>query len=201
VESGFAKSWASSGNNVTGSSNKMSLAVPIKTLQRIGPVKRLGVLFNPAEKNSILQLDELKGLQRELGFEVIEVPVGKKEEAVAAVRTFAPRVQAFYVTGAVTVTSQVAAVAVAAMEHKLPTVAHTIDVVEAGVLVGVTANLQEVGRLAGVKAAQVLRGAKPASIPIETPKRFDVAVNLKTATATGVKVPADLLQSATRVIR
>jgi putative ABC transport system substrate-binding protein len=201
VESGFAKSWASSGNNLTGSSNKMSLAVPIKTLRRISPVKRLGVLYNPAEKNSVLQLEELKGFQRELAFEVVEVPVGKKEEAVAAVRSFASRVNAFYVTGAVTVTSQAAAVAAAALEHKLPTVSHTIDNVEAGVLIGVTASLQEVGRLAGAKAAQVLRGTKPSSIPIETPKRFDVAINLKTATAMGVKVPTDLLQSATRVIR
>jgi putative ABC transport system substrate-binding protein len=201
VEAGFAKSWASSGNNVTGSSNKVPMASIVRTAKRLGPVKRLGVLFNPAEKNSVLQLEDLKGLQRELAFEVIEVPVGKKEEAVAVARTFAARVDAFYVSGAVTVTSQMPGIVAVAVEHKLPTVSHIIDTVEAGVLVGVTANLQEVGKRAGAKAAQVLRGTKPASIPMDTVKRFDVAINLKTATATGVKIPMDLLQSASRVIR
>ena len=201
VEAGFAKSWAAPGTNATGSSNKMPLAIALKTLKRLGPLQRLGVLFNPAEKNSVIQLDELKGLQRELAFEAIEVPVSKKEEAAAVVRTFAPRVQAFYITGAVTVTSQMAAIAAVAAEHKLPTVSHTIDNVEAGALLGVTASLQEVGKLTGVKAAQILRGGTPATIPIDTPKHFEVAINMKTATATGMKVPVDLLQSATRVIR
>src|SRR5574337_1794327 len=172
VEAGFARDWASSGMNTTGSSVKMSLSVPIKTLRRLGPMKSLGVLFDPAEKNSVQQLDELKGLQRELAFEVVEVPVLKKEEAVAAIRTFAPRVNAFYVTGALTVTSQMASIAAAAAEHKRPTVSHTIDNVEAGALLGLAADVQEVGRQAGVRMAQVLRGAKPASIPIEIPKRF-----------------------------
>jgi putative ABC transport system substrate-binding protein len=201
VEAGFVRSWAAPGTNVTGSSNKVPMASVVRTVKLLGPMQRLGVLFNPAEKNSIFQLDELKVLQRELAFEVVEVPVVKKEEAVAVTRAFAPRVQAFYVSGAVSVTSQMAAVVAVAEAHKLPTVSHLIDTVEAGVLLGVSANLQEVGRLAGVKAAQILRGANPATIPIDTVKRFDVAINMKTATATGVKIPVDLLQTATRVIR
>lgn len=201
VEAGFARNWRSSGMNTTGSSNKMSLSVPIKTLKRLAPIKRLGVMYNPSEKNSVLQLEELKGFQRELTLEVVDVPVTSKEEAVSVARAFAPRVDAFYITGAVTVTSQMAAIAAVAVEHKLPTITHTIDNVDAGALLGVSANLQEVGKLAGAKAAQVLRGTKPSDIPIETPKRFDVVINLKTTNVMGIKVPIDLLQSASRVVR
>jgi putative ABC transport system substrate-binding protein len=201
VTPGFAKSWASSGNNVTGSSNRVPMASVLKTLMRLGPMKRLGVMFNPEEKNSVFQMEEIKGLQRELDFEMVEVPISKKDDPAGVVRTFAPRVNALYATGAVTVTSQMTVIAAVAAEHKIPTASHIIDTVEKGALLGVTANLQEVGKLAGVKAAQVLRGAKPSDVPIETLKRFDVAINMKTATATGIKIPVDLLQSATRVIR
>jgi len=201
VEAGFARDWKSSGMNTTGSSNKVPMAALVRTLRRMKPLKRLGVLYNPTEKNSVLQLEELKGLQRELAFEAVEIAVTKAEEAAAAARAFAPKVDAFYLSGAVPVTSQTAAIAAVAAERKLPTISHLIDVVEGGALLAVTANLQEVGRLAGVKAAQVLRGTKPSSIPIETLKKFDVTINLKTATAMGVKIPVDLLQSASRVIR
>jgi putative ABC transport system substrate-binding protein len=93
------------------------------------------------------------------------------------------------------------AISAVAAEYKLPTASHIIDTVEKGALLGVTANLQEVGKLCGAKAAQVLRGAKPSDVPIETLKHFEVAINMKTATASGVKIPMDLLQSASRVIR
>ncbi len=201
VEAGFARDWRSSGMNTTGSSNKVPMAALVKTLKRLSSLKRLGVLYNPTEKNSVLQLEEFKGLQRELAFEVVEVAVTKAEEAAAVARAFAPRVDAFYISGAVTVTSQMAAIASVAAEHKLPTISHLIDVANGGALLAVSANLQEVGRLAGAKAAQVLRGTRPSDIPIETLKRFDVVINLKTASATGVKVPVDLVQSASRVIR
>ena len=201
VESGFAKSWTSSGTNVTGSSNRVPMVSVVKALLRLGPVKRLGVMFNPSERNSVLQMEEIRGLQRELGFELVEVPINKKEEAAAVTRAFAPRVNALYATGAVTVTSQMEAIAVVAAENRLPTASHISDTVEAGALLGVISNLQEVGKLAGAKAAQILRGAKPSDIPIETLKHFEVAVNMKTANASGIKIPVDLLQSATRVIR
>jgi putative ABC transport system substrate-binding protein len=201
VESGFAKGWASSGNNVTGSSNKVRMASVVTALKQLGPVQRLGVLFNPAEKNSALQLAEFKALKDAHGFVVVEIPITKGADVAATVRQAATGVDTMALTGAVTVISHASAIVAIAAECHIPTVTTLIDVVEAGALIGVTASLQEVGRLTGAKAAQVLRGAKPASIPIEIPKRFDVAVNLKTATATGVKVPADLLKSATRVIR
>jgi putative ABC transport system substrate-binding protein len=201
VTPGFAKSWASSGTNVTGSSNRVPMASVLKTLMRLGPMKRLGVMFNPEEKNSVFQMEEIKGLQRELAFEMLEVPINKKDDPAGVVRTFAPRVNALYATGAVTVTSQMPAISAVAAEYKLPTASHIIDTVEKGALLGVTANLQEVGKLCGAKAAQVLRGAKPSDVPIETLKHFEVAINMKTATASGVKIPMDLLQSASRVIR
>jgi putative ABC transport system substrate-binding protein len=201
VDAGFAKSWTASGTNGTGSSNKVSMTAVIKTLKRIGPVKRFGVLFNPAEKNSVSQLDEIKAIQKELEFEVVEAPVAKKEDAAKVAKSLVGKVDAIHITGAVVVTSQVPEITAVTIAAKIPTSSHLIDAVEAGALLGVTASVQEVGRLAGAKLAKVLRGEKPAGLPIDTVKRLDVSVNMKTAKAAGIKVPVDLLQSATRVIR
>lgn len=201
VEAGFAKSWTAPGTNASGSSSKVSMSTIIKTLKRIGPMKRLGVLFNPAEKNSVTQLDDLKAVRKELGFEIVEAPVSKKEEAANVAKGLVSRVDAIHISGAVVVTSQVPAITAVTVEHKIPTSTHLIDAVEAGVLLGVTASVQEVGRLAGVKLAKVLRGEEPSGLPIDTVKRFDVSINMKTAKAAGIKIPLDLMQSATRVIR
>jgi putative ABC transport system substrate-binding protein len=201
VEAGYAKSWAASGTNATGSSHKAPMSSVIKTLKRIGPMKRLGVLFNPAEANSVTQLADFKAIQKEFGFEVVEAPVSKKEEAANVVKSLVTRVDAMYISSAVVVTSQVPAITAIAVEHKIPTSTQVSDAVDAGVLLGVTASVQEVGRLAGVKLAKVLRGEKPSGMPIDIVKRFDVSINMKTAKAAGIKIPLDLLQSATRVIR
>jgi putative tryptophan/tyrosine transport system substrate-binding protein len=201
VEAGYAKSWEASGTNATGSSHKAPMSSVIKTLRRIGPMKRLGVLFNPAEANSVTQLADFKAIQKEFGFEVVEGPVSKNEEAVNVVKSLVTRVDALYISSAVTVTSQVPKITAIAVEHKIPTSTQVSDAADAGVLLGVTASVQEVGRLAGVKLAKVLRGEKPSGMPIDTVKRFDVSINMKTAKAAGIKVPLDLLQSATRVIR
>jgi len=201
VDSGFAKDWRSSGTNTTGSSSKVPMIALYKTLKQLTPVKRLVVMFCPSEKNSVLQLQEFKDVQKELGIEIIEAPVAKAEEAASVARAFASRGEAIYTSGAVAVTSQMPAITAVLVERKIPTISHLADAVEAGALIGVTANIQEGAKFVGAKTAQILRGSQPADLPIEMSKRFDIAINLKTANAMGVKIPINLLQSASKIIR
>ncbi len=201
LDAGFVKSLDAPGGTATGSTSKVPMASIIRTLQRIAPVKRLGVLYNPAERNSVAQLEELKAARKDLKFEIVEAVVPKKEDAASVTKSLVGKVDAIHLSGAVVVTSQVPAITAVAAANKLPTSTHLIDAVEAGALVGVTANVQDVGRIAGAKLAKVLRGEKPAVIAVEGVKKFDVSVNMKTAKAAGIKVPIDLLQSASRVIR
>jgi len=201
VDSGFAKDWRSSGTNTTGSSSKVPMTALYKTLKQLAPVKRLVVLFSPSEKNSVLQLEEFKEVQKELGIEIIEAPVAKADEAASVARAFASRGDAIYASGAVAVTSQMPAITAVVVDRKIPMISHLADAVEAGALLGVTANIQEGAKFVGAKTAQILRGSKAADLPIEMPKRFDIAINLKTANAMGVKIPLNLLQSASKVIR
>lgn len=80
------------------------------------------------------------------------------------------------------------------------TLTHIDDLLDRGVLLGVCADSYELGRLAGKKAAKVLRGANPSSVPIEHLKKLQVTINMRTANAGGFRLPPAFMKSATRVM-
>ncbi len=202
VDAGIARSYQSSGNNTTGTDIQVPAQALLKTLRRVVSFKRLGLLYNVKEKNSVVQLDDVKENQKEMGFEVVPESVGKGEEVPGAMERLTRKgIDALFVTGAGVVNEQAGTVAKLAVERKIPTVTNSDLRVNDGVLLGVVSNREELGKLSGMKAAQILRGAKPTDIPIEMAKRFEIIINLKTAKGMGLKVPVDLLQSANRVIQ
>jgi putative ABC transport system substrate-binding protein len=90
-------------------------------------------------------------------------------------------------------------IATLAIQHRLPTVG-TPAFADKGILLGYGANLEDIYRRAGGIAAKVLKGMKPADLPIEQPTKFELVINRKTAKALGVTVPQALLARADRVI-
>jgi len=200
VGAGVAKSWESSGTNVTGTSSFVDLSTMIQTLRQVSPVKRLGVLYNEKEVNAALQLDELKKIEAKMGFVIIAANVATAEEAGDVTRSLVGQVDSIFITGATTVGKGLKDIVEVANKSKIPTVAHLADRSEKGVLVVVSADPLKLGELAGKKAAQVLRGAKPTDIPIEMLKSYSIALNLKTAKAMGIRFPAALLRAATKIV-
>ncbi len=200
VGAGVAKSWESSGTNVTGTCTWVDLSTMIKTLRQVSPVERLGVLYNEKEVNAVLQLDELKKIEAKMGFVIIAANVAKAEEAGDVTRSLVGQVDSIFITGATTVGKGLKDIVEVANKSKIPTVAHLADRSEKGVLVVVSANSFKLGELAGKKATQILRGARPTDIPIETLKSYDIAVNLSTAKTIGIKIPIALLRAAIKVI-
>lgn len=87
------------------------------------------------------------------------------------------------------------------LEHRLPAVGGRLPWVEAGFVVGLAEDLHKATRRAAQMALRVLKGAKPADIPVEQADEFEMAINAKTAKALGVKVPESVLARATRIVR
>ncbi len=200
VEAGIAKSWKSSGNNTTGVSTKLPMSRLMDSLLTFAPVKTLAVLYSPNEKNSETQLRDLQEVQATHRIRILPVPITEKEELGQIMPEVVRTSDAVYVTGSNLVDSQLSMIVDMATKGRVITITHLEDLAEKGVLIGVCANSYNIGRLAGEKAARILRGAKPSSIPIESPKKHDVVINMRTANAGRFRIPPEFSRTVTRKI-
>jgi putative ABC transport system substrate-binding protein len=200
VDSKIAQDWKSSGNNTTGSSSQTSTPTLLSSLKQLAQIKTLAVLYTPGEKNTEAQLKDLEALQNDFQIKVLPVALKSRTDVVPQVSVLQGKADAVLLTGSSIIGDMAAQIVVLANKAKLITATQSEDHLDKGVLLGVTVDPIAVGRLAGKKAAMVLRGAKPASIPIEALKTSDVIVNLKTANAIGLQVSASFRKAATRVL-
>lgn len=200
VDAKIAEDWKSSGNNTTGSSSRVPMAKLVNSLKQLAPVKKLAVLYTPGEKNSETQLKEIQAVQNETQIKVVPVPLTSKEMVSSIMSDVTSAADAIYLSGSNIVGDSVAAIVDIATKAKVITVTHLDDLVDKGVLLGVCASPYLVGSLAGEKAVKVLKGAKPSSVPIESLKKLDVIVNMKTAKAGHIQIPPAFLKTATKVI-
>lgn len=200
VESKIAQDWKSSGNNTTGSSNKLPMSNVLNALKQLAPVKRLGVLYTPGEKNSETQLRELQAEESNSQIKVLPVPLTRKEDVAPMLEQVTGAVDALYLAGSSILGETIPAIVEAATKAKIITVTNLEERVEKGILLGVCADSRSVGILAGERAAKVLKGAKPSSLSIGTLKKPDILINVKTAKSGQIQVPPAFLKSATRVI-
>ena len=201
VEAGIAKDWHSSGNNTTGATTKIPMSKLMDTLKLFLPIKDLAVLYTPGEKNSEEQLRDLQENQAKYGIKVVPVPLTKPEEVKQLLPIVLRTTDALYITGSNFVDSQITTIVDMATKAKIVTISHLEDLIEKGVLLGVGPNSYQVGRLAGSKAVEIFKGAKPSSIPIETPKQVEVMLNLNTANAGNFHIPAAFAKTITKRIQ
>jgi putative ABC transport system substrate-binding protein len=176
------------------------MAKVLGELKQLAPVKKIAVLYTPGEKNSETQLKDVQAEQAGSGIKVIPVPLSTKEETAQMMAEVVSSADAIYLTGSSIVGASVPAIVEAAGKAGVITVTHLDDYVERGALLGVCADAYAVGSLAGEKAVKILKGAKPASLPIEVPKKIDIILNAKTARAAKIQVPAAFKGTVTKTI-
>lgn len=184
------------GKNATGVSSKVPVISLLKNFKSISNFSKLGVVFNDSEKDTVVQANEVKQLEGSIGFSSVRFNIKKTDDASKV-----GNVDALFLTTACAAMHCVNNIIGIARKEKIPTAA-TIGGGEAsGIILTIAANPQEQGREAAKMVAKVMKGAKASSLSVEQPKKVDVIINLKEATAMGLKVPFDLLTSATKVIK
>jgi putative ABC transport system substrate-binding protein len=201
VESQIAQGWNSSGNNAAGSSNKFSMSHILKTLNSFASVKRLGVLYQPGEKNSEAQLRELQSEKNNFKINIIPIPVTRKEDVSNILSDAVKLVDALYLAGSSILGETVSTTVDIATKAKVITMSNLEERVEKGVMIGVCADSYKVGQLAGERAAKILKGAKPSSLSIGVVKKTDIIINMKTAQAAQIQVSDAFLKTATKIIK
>jgi len=146
------------------------------------------------------EMREIEAAARSLGVEVALFKIRHGEEIATVFDANKSRTGALYVVGDTLMNSSRVRIATLAVAARLPTMYVHRDYVEAGGLISYGANIQNLFRRAAELVDKILRGAKPGDLPVEQPTKFDLVVNLTTAKALGLDIPATVLARADEVI-
>jgi putative ABC transport system substrate-binding protein len=203
VGSRLVASLSRPGGNVTGVSSQASDTVGkrLELLREMVPdLRRLAVLANLASSYPALALGEVQAASHTLGLEIVPFDIRRNEDIALAFETLKGHVEALYVIADPLVSTNRIRINTLALAARLPTM-HTVrEFVEAAGLMSYGPNWPNQFRRAGDYVDKILRGAKPSDLPVEQPTKFDLVINLTTAKALGLDVPASLLARADEVI-
>ena len=206
VEAGLVESLARPGGNVTGITN-LSRELGGKRLEllkeAVPKVARVAVLYDPANPRSVLEVKEvLPVAARALGLTLQpwEVRAANDFERVfAAINKERP--DGLYVLGGPLMNANQKRIAGFALKSRLPSMYDNREAVDAGGLMYYGADLADSYRRVAYYVDRILKGAKPADLPVEQPTKFEFVINLKTAKQIGVTIPPKVLASANKLIR
>ena len=202
VGTGVVASLARPGGNVTGLSAGSTDVVGkrLELLREVMPgLRRLAILASDSP-HLVLEIGEVQRAARTLALEVATFEIRRTEDIAPTFETLKGGADALYViSDPVTVGNRVR-INTLALGARLPTMHSVREPVEAGGLMSYGANWSDMFRRAADYVDKVLRGAKPADIPIEQPTKFDLIINLTTAKVLGLEIPPTLLARADEVI-
>jgi ABC-type uncharacterized transport system substrate-binding protein len=205
IGTGLVDSLARPGGNVTG----FTLLGPELSGKRLEILKetvpklsRVAVLLNPANAGTVLYRKEVEVAARTLGVELHLVEASRPNELASALsKTKMGQVQALVTLNDTMFFSQQIQIADLAAKSGLPAMFPESEFVNAGGLMSYGPNLADLFRRAATYVDKILKGAKPADLPVEQPTKFELVINLKTAKKIGVTIPPNVLVRADRVIK
>jgi putative ABC transport system substrate-binding protein len=203
VGTGLVASLARPGGIVTGLSFMTSdvAGKRLELLREVSPgLGRLAVMANAAFPDAMLEMGEVRALTKTLGLEVFSHEIRRPDDIPPAFDAIKNRADALYVCGDPLVLGNRVRINTMALAARLPTVHSLREQVEAGGLISYGTNFLDLFRRTADLVNKILRGTKPADIPVEQPTKFDLVINLLTARALGLVVPPTLLSRADEVI-
>ena len=203
VETGLVASLARPGGNITGlSAETAGVASKRVELLRdaIPGLRRLAIMANVGNPGSVLEMGEAQAAARKLGLEVTTSEIRGAEDITPAFEALRDRADALYLSADPLLMTNRTRINILAVGERLPTMHGLREYVEAGGLMSYGPNFPDLLRRAADFVDKILRGAKPADIPVEQPTKFDLVFNLTTAKVLGLKVPEAFLLRADEVI-
>ena len=205
VELGLIASLARPGGNVTGLSWSVNLEIIGKGLQllkeTVPKIRLVAILWNPANPAHAIAIRDVKRAARSLGVQLQLLEARGPNEFDGAFAAMAKqRVEALLVVADTVFLFHRARLADLEAKYRLPSMHGTLQNVEAGGLMSYGPNIVAVWRRAAFFVDKILKGTKPADLPVQQPTKFDLVINLKTARALGLTIPPSLLVRADQII-
>ena len=203
VGMGLVASLARPGGNVTGLSNQsIELASKrIELLREVVPgLRRVAIMANIGAPVAILEANEAEAAALTLGLESTRLEIRRAEDITTAFESLKGRAEALHLASDQLLSNNRLQINTMALAARLPTMHTFRALVESGGLMFYGPNFEHMIRRAAELVDKILRGAKPADIPVEQPTKFELVINMKTAKALGLEVPPMLLARADEVI-
>jgi putative ABC transport system substrate-binding protein len=205
VASGFVGSLARPGGNLTGLTtlNQEVAGKRVELLKEVMPrISRVALLRNPTNSGSLFALKETETAANHLGIRLQILEVRSADELEGAIQAATrERAGALILIPDNLFIRQQGRIIDLVMKNRLPTMFGESESVEVGGLMYYGANLPDLFRRAAIYVDKILKGAKPADLPVEQPKKFEFIINLKAAKQIGLTIPPNVLARADRVIR
>ena len=204
MKAGLVRSYNRSGADATGVSVLTNSLDPkrVGLLRELIPtVATIAILVNPNFPAAESQIDDVQEVTKKLGLQLVPLRANTDSEIDAAFAAMAPHRNAALAVAASPFfdTRRDGLVALAA-RHAVPTMYHFREFVAAGGLISYGISFTEAYRQVGVHAGRILRGAKPADLPVMQPTKFELVINLNTAKTLGIAIPADVMSITDEVI-
>jgi putative ABC transport system substrate-binding protein len=169
--------------------------------EAVPQISHVSVIWNPGNPSAVSEWKETQTAARTLGIKLESVEVRGAEDFVAALPRIARRVPAAVVTIEDTLTYAYRLIlAEFTVKNRVPAIMAGQAFAEAGGLMSYGPRMSDLFRRAARQVDKILKGAKPADLPIEQPTKFELVINLKTAKALGLTIPQTLLQRADQII-
>ncbi len=190
------KSMNMGGKNATGISSKVSLQDLLQKLGSVKPFTKLGVVFNKTEKDTILQVMEIKKMEGSMGFKTSLFDARKKgfSSSIAGI-------DALLMTTSCAAMCEISEIISFARSNKIPTASTITGGEDRGILMTYVADPEEQGRKAGEMVIRILHGHKLSDIQMQDPSKFTFIVNEGETASMGLSLPAAIKEAATRVIK
>jgi ABC-type uncharacterized transport system substrate-binding protein len=203
VATGFVMSLARPGGNLTGLSNQAADtgAKRLGLLRDVVPnLQRLAIISNVSNPIVVRETHEVEAAATTLGLATTNIPIRRDDDIIPAFTALQGQVDAIYVCADGLTISNRVRINTLALVAKLPTMHGNREVLEGGGLMSYGTDIADLCRRAADYVDKILRGAKPADIPVEEPTKFELVINMKSAKALGLKVPYSMQLLADEVI-
>ena len=206
VAAGYVESFARPGGNITGLTtiSRDLSAKRVELLKELLPkMSRVAILWDADGPGPAIALKEYKAAAQAFKLELrsLEVRGPNPDFARAFQAARIARTEALIIVGNPLMSQHLKSIFELATKNRLPSITEEGRYVDVGGLISYGANLADLYRRAATYVDKILKGAKPADLPVEQPTRFDLAINLQTAQALGLTIPRQVLLQATEVIQ
>jgi len=202
VAAQLVPSMEPSGTNVTGVSDLLALDKQIELIKKVVPeAKRVGMVYNPGEANSVVVVKKLQELLPKSGMTLVEAAAPRTVDVASAARSLIGKVDVIYTNTDNNVVSAYESLVKVGNDAKIPLVASDTDSVKRGAIAALGINYHDLGVQTGKIVVRILKGEKPGAIASETSSNLQLFVNPGAAAKQGVTLSDALLKSAAETIK